>query len=301
MPKVSIIMATYNRAHTIKRAIKSVLLQTVTDWELIIIDDGSIDGTRSILNEIKDPRIKILSHNSNRGAAYARNRGLDEMTGEWFTLLDSDDELVPSAFEELLYVPKHIDDSINAVTCNCIDSQTGKLTGYGLEGEQYVDFETLVNKLYGEHWGITKSSLVGNLRFNEDLSGGESIFWYKISNYAKRYYIHKGLRIYHTEGNDRLCKRKPNVELMSREYIALSKEIEYLSILSKYRKHEFEKIFLRIYVTCLMNDKKEVGINLLEKFKNELSYITIFYSKILNIVPKYSLKKMIKIFINLKY
>jgi len=300
MPKVSVIMATYNRAHTIKRAIQSVLLQTMTDWELIIIDDGSIDETRLVLNTIKDPRIKILYHNPNRGVAYSRNRGLDEMTGEWFTLLDSDDELVPSALEELLYVPENIDDSINAVTCNCIDSQTGKFTGYGLEGDQWVDFETLVSKCYGEHWGITKSSLVGNLRFNEALSRGESILWYKISKYAKRYYIHKGLRIYHTEGNDRICKKKPNVELISREYIALSKEVEYLSILSKYRKYEFEKIFLRIYVACLILGKKEVGINLLENFKNELSYITIFYLKILNIIPKNSLKKMIKMFINLK-
>ena len=93
MPEVSIVLPTYNRADVLPRAIDSVLAQTFTDWELIIVDDGSTDDTASVV-ERGDPRIRFVRQ-ANGGCYVARNHGLRVSTGKWITFLDSDDEWLP--------------------------------------------------------------------------------------------------------------------------------------------------------------------------------------------------------------
>ncbi len=90
MPQVSIIIPTYNRADTILRAVDSVKTQTYTDWELIIVNDGSTDNTAELLLGL-DSRIKVI-HQPNGGVTAARNAGLRHATGDFFAFLDSDDQ-----------------------------------------------------------------------------------------------------------------------------------------------------------------------------------------------------------------
>ena len=90
MPQVSIIIPTYNRADTIMRAVDSVLAQTFSDWELIIVNDGSTDNTAELLTGL-DSRIKIINQ-PNGGVTTARNTGLRHASGEFFAFLDSDDQ-----------------------------------------------------------------------------------------------------------------------------------------------------------------------------------------------------------------
>ena len=92
-PKVSVITVTYNRQDFIREAIESVLTQSFTDWELLIIDDASTDQTQSIANEYiaKDARIKYYKNDKNLGIARTRNRGLELARGEYIAPLDSDD------------------------------------------------------------------------------------------------------------------------------------------------------------------------------------------------------------------
>src|SRR5437868_7134370 len=96
MPKVSVIIPTYNRGKLITRAVNSVLNQTFNDFEIIIVDDGSKDETKNILmpyQNQKKNRIKYF-YQENRGISAARNRGIKESTGEYIAFLDSDDEWV---------------------------------------------------------------------------------------------------------------------------------------------------------------------------------------------------------------
>ena len=92
-PLVSVIVCTYNRGHLVKRAIASVLAQSYRNWELIIIDDGSVDATaRVVLPLVKsDPRIMYCCH-ANQGLARSRNLGIALASGAYMTFLDSDDE-----------------------------------------------------------------------------------------------------------------------------------------------------------------------------------------------------------------
>ena len=92
-PLVSIILCTYNRAHLVTRAIASVLTQSYRNWELIIIDDGSADGTWQVVMPVvkSDPRITYFYH-ANTGLARSRNIGITLASGTYTTFLDSDDE-----------------------------------------------------------------------------------------------------------------------------------------------------------------------------------------------------------------
>ncbi|MCR5610040.1 MAG: glycosyltransferase [Lachnospiraceae bacterium] len=88
---VSIIMPSYNTANLILESIQSVLNQTYTNWELIIVDDCSTDNTEEVVKSINDDRIRFIKKEQNSGAAESRNFALREAKGRWIAFLDSDD------------------------------------------------------------------------------------------------------------------------------------------------------------------------------------------------------------------
>ena len=92
MPKISVIVPVYNTEKYLRRCVDSILAQTFTDFELLLIDDGSSDRSGVICDEyaLKDSRIRVF-HKKNGGVSSARNLGLDNATGEWITFVDSDD------------------------------------------------------------------------------------------------------------------------------------------------------------------------------------------------------------------
>jgi succinoglycan biosynthesis protein ExoO len=103
-PDVAVIMANYNGARFIAAAIESIVHQTLTSWELIIVDDASSDDSVIIAQRTAagDPRIKIVSQKINRGPAAARNRALELVTARWIAIVDSDDLLPPQRLQCLL-------------------------------------------------------------------------------------------------------------------------------------------------------------------------------------------------------
>ena len=106
---VSVILCTYNRAGLLPAAIRSVLAQSEQDWELIVIDDGSTDGTRVVVDRFRrnEPRIRYR-YQRNRGLAAARNAGLAMARGAFLTFLDSDDAYAPDHLRKRLrYMRRH--------------------------------------------------------------------------------------------------------------------------------------------------------------------------------------------------
>ena len=95
---ISIIVPVYNSANCLKSCIDSVLAQTYTEWELILVDDGSTDGSANICDDYANRDSRILSwHLANGGVGHARNFGLSQAHGDWITFCDSDDEMPPRA------------------------------------------------------------------------------------------------------------------------------------------------------------------------------------------------------------
>ncbi|MFN7016848.1 MAG: glycosyltransferase family 2 protein [Fimbriimonadales bacterium] len=102
-PKVSVITPAYNAAPYIGQAIESVQAQTLADWEMIIVDDASTDGTaQAVQPYLSDPRIRFLQNERNMGVSYTRNRALDVAQGEWIAVLDADDWYAPERLEALI-------------------------------------------------------------------------------------------------------------------------------------------------------------------------------------------------------
>lgn len=98
--KFSVVIPVYNKANTIKDSINSVLSQTVKDFEIVIVDDGSTDNIREVLSEYND--LKVV-HQENGGVSVARNTGIDVAEGEFICFLDADDLWFPNHLEELFY------------------------------------------------------------------------------------------------------------------------------------------------------------------------------------------------------
>ncbi len=99
---VSIIMPSYNTGRYIAESIRSVLAQTYTLWELIIVDDCSTDDTHEVVKTFNDSRIRFIKNEKNCGAALTRNRAIREANGEWIAFLDSDDLWAPDKLEKQL-------------------------------------------------------------------------------------------------------------------------------------------------------------------------------------------------------
>jgi glycosyltransferase involved in cell wall biosynthesis/septal ring factor EnvC (AmiA/AmiB activator) len=100
MPRVSVIMASYNHENYVAEAIQSILDQTYEDWELIVTDDGSSDGTVDVIKTFKDSRIKLFCWLKNQGACAAANHCLKEAQGELIAILNSDDAFLPNKLEK---------------------------------------------------------------------------------------------------------------------------------------------------------------------------------------------------------
>lgn len=106
-PKISVIVPVYNAENYIRRCVDSILAQSVGDFELILVDDGSTDLSGSICDEIAscDERIKTI-HTANNGVSVARNTGIKAATGEYLSFVDADDELPHDAFANFLEIEK---------------------------------------------------------------------------------------------------------------------------------------------------------------------------------------------------
>jgi glycosyltransferase involved in cell wall biosynthesis len=99
-PLISVILPTYNRMEYLPETVESILNQTLSDFELIIIDDGSSDNTAAWVKSQTDQRIKYIGYSKNQGVSYARNLGLDAAKGKYIAFTDSDDLNEKTRFEE---------------------------------------------------------------------------------------------------------------------------------------------------------------------------------------------------------
>ncbi len=204
-PLVSIVLCTYNRAGLVRRAIRSVLAQRYTNWELIVIDDGSTDGSRSVLEAFsrRDERVRVRRQR-NQGLARARNAGLRLAAGEYVCFLDSDDE----------YRPTHISSRVRLLERRRkTDVLYGGLLVHGPVAKRYVaDLERPgalihVRKCYvGGTFFLRRRVLKAGFRFRK-LDFGEDLDF--ILRAQKRFVVRKietpRTYVYHCEGSDRMC------------------------------------------------------------------------------------------------
>jgi glycosyltransferase involved in cell wall biosynthesis len=103
IPKVSVVIPLYNKESSISRTLNSILNQTVDDFEVIVVNDGSTDNSLDIVKKFDDPRIHLIQQ-QNQGVSAARNRGVEAAEGKLIAFLDADDEWLPIFLEKILYL-----------------------------------------------------------------------------------------------------------------------------------------------------------------------------------------------------
>jgi GT2 family glycosyltransferase len=136
-PRCSVVLPTFDRARLVTEAVESILRQTTADWELIIVDDGSTDGTEdAVAGYLTDPRVRYC-HGPHCGPSLARNRGIDLARGEYVAFLDSDDRSLPLALQAHLAAFATNPETGMTVGGYVVIDETGAVTGERRPWEEY--------------------------------------------------------------------------------------------------------------------------------------------------------------------
>lgn len=185
---ITVIVPVYNKENQISRCIDSVLSQNYTNWELILVDDGSTDASSEIIKTyLSDDRI-IYIYKENGGVSSARNLGMKLKKGQWMIFLDADDYFLPNALELLLN--NAIANSISVSSANFFVEVSDKRFGL-CEGNKRIikdNFKAWFFYSYYIRAGSTlfKSSVMTNYEFDESLSRFEDVkFWFDVMRNEK--------------------------------------------------------------------------------------------------------------------
>ncbi len=219
MNKVSIIVPVYKAEKYLHRCIDSILAQTFTDWECILVDDGSPDGSGAICDEYaaKDARIRVI-HKENGGVSSARNMAMGIITGKWLTFVDSDDCLYNNALQRWIGVAEN--NNLDLTQCHFNREFTaGQVVNYETEvlsAIEYADSENYLTCVWGT---LFKTSIIQehSLRFNEKIRLGEDqIFLLNYMQYCSRIQrIGDVLYFYRDNDQSAVNNPKPEYEMAS--------------------------------------------------------------------------------------
>lgn len=211
---------TYNRAHTLHRAYESLKQQTFRDFEWLIVDDGSTDGTADLVKAWQQENLVPVRYfqRPHRGAHMAHNFSLQEARGELLIKLDSDDACVPETLQKLNRIWQDIPSAARhryaGVTVLCKD-QTGKPVGNRFP-ESPLDCTSqeleYVHGVRGEKWGCVRTDLLRQHPYPENVSGNfipEGYIWSQIGRHYKTRHVNTALRVYWTDAPS-LVHGRPN-------------------------------------------------------------------------------------------
>lgn len=231
--KFTVFTATYNRRATLHRVYQSLVNQTYRDFEWLIVDDGSADGTRETVEEwIAEDKLSVRYYwQENQGKHLAFNYGVTLARGQLFLTLDSDDGCVPDALEKLINawnaIPDFDREKYSAVTALCMD-ENGVLVGSRFP-KDVLDSDSLElryrYKVQGEKWGFHRTEVLKIYPFpfiQNSKFIPEGIVWSAIAKKYKTRYINELLRIYYRNENTNSQQRLTNTEEPGKHAISLA-------------------------------------------------------------------------------
>lgn len=177
MPKISVIVPVYNTERYLSKCIDSILSQSFTDFELLLINDGSKDNSGTICDQyaVNDSRVRVF-HKENGGVSSARNLGLENARGEWITFCDSDDWLNRNYLYSLI---SHSDADMVMASFNCVGKNeewdTSISDRFYKKEEVKFFLERYIHTvaLCGSCCKLFKNKFIGSLRFKNDISSKE--------------------------------------------------------------------------------------------------------------------------------
>lgn len=209
-PLVSVIMPAHNSERYIEAAICSVFDQTVTDWELIVIDDASTDATADIVRRLAgaDTRIHLLTNEENLGPARSRNRGLDACQGRFVALLDSDDLWHPEKLERQLALAEKTGADVIYCSYGIIDGAGRKLCGDFLVPETTNFDQTLVQSVISCSTALLRRPVTEQYRFRPEFYHEDLALWLTmLAENCRALGIREVLAEYRVADGSRACSK----------------------------------------------------------------------------------------------
>lgn len=267
-PSVSVIIPTYNRAHLIGRAIQSVLNQTYQDFEIIVVDDGSMDNTNEIIKDfqIQDKRIRYIKHEKNKGGAVARNTGIKDAKGEYISFLDSDDEWLKNKLESEIDVLKNKKNCIICSTgCNFIKEKGRKIISKRHIKKQIISQKIALRAecLTTNDFTVLKKAVLEIGGFDERLPARQDWdFWIRITSVGSGFQIPINTVNKYVMRNDQISSGIKN-KLHGTEIIFKKHKKLFLSDSIAY-----ERILSTLGLMHLLNNEKNKAIVNLQKSYN---------------------------------
>lgn len=212
-PTVSLITATYNRRALLPRLAESLQAQTLTNFEWIVVDDGSTDGTAHYIGSLHDPRIKLLRQ-SNQGCNAARNLGEKEIRAEFVVFIDSDDELVSQDTLRIMVERiSNTSESIGVVAFSVLTPEGGGGESRLAENEILVGYSELLcgNRVEGEFLRIFKRQALLGIPWASGYAGMEILKYLAIAKKYKTLYVRELALIYHMNHGDNLTSARQTI------------------------------------------------------------------------------------------
>ncbi|MFC1537620.1 glycosyltransferase family 2 protein [Gemmatimonadota bacterium] len=279
MPLVSVIIPMYNNRETIDRSVGSVFEQTVSDWELVVVDDGSTDGSDKVLQGLVSGHhwVKVVRQ-SNAGAAAARNRGIEEANSELVAFLDADDQWTPNFLESVLSLRERFPDCAVWGTRYLVAGQGGQRLTPAWTG--LPEAEGVIENYLATAGGypplktgsaiISKECLERAGGFPEGIGWGEDLdTWLRLSIHCDFALSPRAYLIYHTAHSDRM-----SLSSQARDYplLGVETEREYAEKISLLRRHEMTEYFnwMRLVAArdCLRLGQKKTAKELIWLARN---------------------------------
>ena len=193
---VSIILPSYNTASFIEETIQSVLNQTYTNWELIIVDDCSTDNTDEVLENIKDSRIRYFKNDKNSGAAVSRNKALREAKGQWIAYLDSDDLWMPEKLEKQIHFMETNGYAFSYTNYEEIDVN-GNKTGVSITGPKKITKTGMFNYCWpGCLTVMFDANKIGLIQIEDIKKNNDYAMWLKVCRKADCFLLDETLGQY---------------------------------------------------------------------------------------------------------
>lgn len=189
MPKISVVMPAYNAEKYIGEAIESILNQTFKDFEFIIINDGSVDHTKEIIQKYNDSRIVLLENDKNRGIVLSLNKGLDAATGEYIARMDADDIALMNRLErQAEYLDEHKDIGVLGTGICIFGEKIKEQKRVFTTNSEQLKAELIFNPCIAHPTVMIRKSVLQkyNLKYNTEFAGVEDYYlWWNIAKVSK--------------------------------------------------------------------------------------------------------------------
>ena len=277
-------MPAFNTEKYITEAIDSILNQTFTDFEFIIINDGSTDKTEEIILSYKDSRIVYIKNEKNMGIVYTLNRGLDAAKGEFIARMDSDDISLPERFcEQIKFLEKHKNIAVLGTAINIFGENIEPSVFINSSNTKKAKADLFLCSTIVHPTAIIRKSIIDkyNLRYEEEFAGMEDFrLWWKISHFGDIMSLKTPLLNYRRHFSQITANVNEQKTKKAQEF--LSERISMFNI--SYSKEEFDSLFkyrTGNFSTLTLKDIENL-ISLFKKLlidNKKLKYFNRYYFK----------------------